>query len=350
MTKYKISDIHIHPRDGESLDKLKANYEGFYENYVLAGSTPPNALYTVLSGKLNHEKCYGFGTICYPPSGPLPSSETGAAQAEDLVRCGFDGVGECIETKPGLRKQIGVSLTHPSYSGFFSTIEKHDLPVQLHTADPLSFWDAELVSETAKARGWDYTDGTFASVGQLHEEALELVRRYPGIRFVLAHFFYITHDIDYAARMMERCPNISLDLTPGMELYRHLSERRDEWREFFIKYQDRILYGTDLQGQEPHHHYSWIGRFLETANEYNTSEITNDPKKHFHMRCLYLPENVLRKIYSSNFERLLPVKPKEVDVEYALSVAGKIKALVVAEDKCAAVDREAAYLSSLWRK
>ena len=78
---------------------------------------------------------------------------------------------------------------------------------------------------------------------------------HPGLRFVGAHLGSLEYDVDRIAAFLDRFPNANVDLAARMSQVQYQSVRdREKVRNFFIKYQDRLLYGTDLTLR------SWRGR------------------------------------------------------------------------------------------
>ena len=113
-------------------------------------------------------------------------------------------------------------------------------------------------------------------------------------------------------------------------MYYNFSAKRDDWREFFIRYQDRILYGTDISGGQPvteARSRAWIVRsFLETDEEFlvpkESDSLLGGPQVPF--RGLALPRGVLEKIYSKNFRRLAGPGPHKLNYDRAISECKRI--------------------------
>ena len=119
-----------------------------------------------------------------------------------------------------------------------------------------------------------------------------------------------------------------VDLTPGIEMYTNFSANPDHAREFFIAYQDRILYGTDIgakallatpeQGievKESRSRIDLVRNFLESNDEYWLEDdggfLLGKQEKPF--KGIHLPETALNKIYYQNFERICNNLPRELN-------------------------------------
>lgn len=74
-----------------------------------------------------------------------------------------------------------------------------------------------------------------------------MLARHPRLKVAFAHLYFCGDDRAHAQRLLDRYPNVSLDLTPGVEMYDHFFADREGWRAFFLRYQDRIQLGTDTE-------------------------------------------------------------------------------------------------------
>jgi len=160
-----------------------------------------------------------------------------------------------------------------------------------------------------------------------------VLAKYPRLRIVFAHFLFLSADLRRAGRLLDAYPGISLDMTPGIELLYTLSKNITETVEFFTSYSDRIIYGTDiisnLTFDVAEARSGILTRWLETADEYrlpDTADFNLGPPENGIMHGLSLPEDVIRKIYLSNFERLVGPRPRPLDTQAASEEAARITA------------------------
>ena len=183
---------------------------------------------------------------------------------------GCDGV-KMLEGKPNVRKALAIPLDSPMYDGFYSYLQDNRVPVLSHVADPDEFWDEELCPQWAKDNGWFYGDGTYPPLQQLFDETQSVLRKFPRLNIHFAHFFFQSKDPANAERIMREFPNVRFDICPGIELYWNFRPLADKWREFFIKHQDRLIYGTDQHDRDSDEKVSrmeCVRRFLETDDEF----------------------------------------------------------------------------------
>ena len=156
-----------------------------------------------------------------------------------LIEVGFDGVGEIV-SKPAPRG-MRVPLDSPYYEGLWSTCESRSYPVLCHVADPEEFWDERLVPVWAKERGWTYYGDDYPSKEELYREMENVLKRHPKLKIVLCHFYFMSANLESLSNFLDLYRNANVDLALGVELMYNISKRRDDWRDFFIKYEDRIF-------------------------------------------------------------------------------------------------------------
>lgn len=142
-----------------------------------------------------------------------------------------------------------------------------------------------------------------------HEELMtrrdRVLEKHPNLKFLGAHMGSLEYDVDELASRLDQFPNMAVDLAARMgQVFYQTAQDRDKVRDFFIRYQDRILYGTDLsddgkrtkeqlfQGMEENWKRDW--EFFVTDHEMNSSLI-DEP-----FRGLKLPKEVVDKVFYGN--------------------------------------------------
>ena len=245
-------------------------------------------------------------------------------QAERLLDLGFDGM-KFLDMKPDFRKRLGKGLNDPSYDRMFSLLEERQVPVMIHSGDPESFWDRSQVTEYQIRRGWFYGDGTFLTSREIYEEVFAMLDRHPALQVTLAHFFFLSQQLDEAVRVMETYPNVRFDLTPGGEMYLGFSKNIDAWHDFFIQYRNRILFGKDSNTMKGETNASLNG-FIRTALTHDRSLFTGKCYGDMTIRGLDLDEDTVQRICCGNFtdfvgkRRIVPdnAVPGEAERLYAV--------------------------------
>ena len=179
------------------------------------------------------------------------------------------------------------------------------LPVLIHVADPLAFFDPvdetnERWEELGNHPEWAFTSPPFPPFLHIVNGLANLVARHPQTTFIGAHVGCYAEDLAWVGALLERCPNFFVDISARIG---ELGRQPYTARRFFLKYADRILFGSDM-GPDLEA-YRIIYRFLETDDEYfnyNPGPIPMQGRWHVH--GLYLPEDVLEKVYFRNAGRL----------------------------------------------
>jgi predicted TIM-barrel fold metal-dependent hydrolase len=236
-------------------------------------------------------------------------------QVERLRALGSDGV-KMLTGKPNVRRAGGIALDSPVYEGCFARLEALGMPLLWHVNDPEEFWDPERAPEWATAPGWIY-DERFPTKESLYEECGRVLERHPNLRVIFAHFYFLSADLKRAGELLDRFPHVCFDLAPGIEMFHNFSADVEGAREFFVRYQDRILFGTDLVEDSPASRIEVVRRCLETADVFHvpTDEPLFWPDHRTTLRGLALPADALAKIYGGNFRRLIGAEPRPLDRE-----------------------------------
>jgi len=335
-TDIPLIDVHIHVRTVASI----ANQVDVMEACNLAAvnvlSVPPHGGLNINQNVLGAlfkalwpDRVYWFCGVHHgPPAVPADRPDF-AAQLRTLREMGCDGV-KMIEGKPTVYKQLGTPLNDRLYDEFYGLLESERIPLLFHVGDPSKNWDPNRVSQQTRARGWFYGDGTFPARKTLYKEIDDVLARFPRLTVIFAHFYFFEDQIARADEFMSRWENVGVDLTPGWTMYSCFSRAPDAWREFFVKWQDRIFFGTDNSGgrtsprpEKVEIALDKIGKmrtFLETADE-----VAYDEKTKF--RGINLDRPVLENIYHANFERVAGEKPRAVNVPLAVERARELLSL-----------------------
>jgi len=250
-----------------------------------------------------------FASLDLDDVGP-GSGERIARQLEADVRAGATGVGEIMKSF-GLttRKADGTRLAmdDAELDVVWETAARLGVPVFIHTGDPAEFFEPldytnERWLEMALFPNRQFNDPSrFPSFEELMAERDRLLARHPNTTWVLAHMGWYTHDLGRLGEIFDANPNVLAEV--GAILY-DLGRQPRFSREFFERYQDRILFGKDsFQPQE----YPYYWRVFETADEY--FDYYRDYHAFWKLYGMDLPDEVLRKLYYGNALRIIPNMP-----------------------------------------
>jgi len=190
------------------------------------------------------------------------------------------------------------------FAPIFDECGRLGLPVMFHTADPTAFFEPldptnERYEELAAHPDW-----SFASAGVSKRTLLgqrnRVIARHPATTFVGAHCAESSEDLAHLAEQLDALPNLLVDMSARVS---ELGRQPYASRTFFLGYSDRILFGTDLLPDVEM--YRLYYRFLETADEYFEYPSHASRQGRWNIYGIFLPDDVLRKIYRENALKLL---------------------------------------------
>jgi hypothetical protein len=186
------------------------------------------------------------------------------------------------------------------------------LPVMIHIADPVAFFYPRV----ERHERWDelsahpeahFPSPPFPSFEELIEAFANLVTRHPSTVFVGAHVGCYAENLGWVASLIQRTQNFYVDISARIP---ELGRQPYSARRFFVENQDRILFGTDhpANAETYRAHY----RFLESDDEYFAYDA--DPEAvpgqgRWRIYGLYLPDDVLKKIYWENAAKVYQWQP-----------------------------------------
>ncbi len=178
-----------------------------------------------------------------------------------------------------------------------------NIPVLIHAADPKSFWDPmdannerwlELKTRPNRKR----SDTNPAPWEQIIAEQHHVFKKHPNTRFINAHMGWFANDLGKLGELLEEMPNMYVGIGA---IIAELGRQPKNAHAFFVKYQDRILFGKD--SWQPNEFPTYF-RVLESSDEYFPYY-----KKYHAFWAMYgldLPDEVLRKVYYKNAIKLIP--------------------------------------------
>ena len=199
-----------------------------------------------------------------------------------------------------------VEVDDPRLDPIWQTAGELHLPVIIHVADPVAFFDPidennERWEELGNHPDWSFPSPPYPPFLHILEGLARLVTRNPGTTFIGAHVGCYAENLAWVGALLERCPNFFVDISARIG---ELGRQPYSARRFFLQYADRILFGSDM-GPYPEA-YRVIYRFLETDDEYFNYNAAPIPMQgRWHVHGLYLPDDVLAKVYYQNAEHIL---------------------------------------------
>ncbi len=222
-----------------------------------------------------------------------------------------------------------IQADDPRLDPIWAMLAKHDKPVMIHLGDSIGrFYPIGPKNERYEAGLWRRpgdTSQNYYVTGPKHEvieKAREnMHRKHPKTRFVNAHLAMLYYDPEKLAKFLDTYPNADVEISATVQ---DLGRAPRMWREFLIKYQDRVLMGSDgNQNRKPDDFWTPHWRYLETYDEYfpHPAQIRTEGGSpghgRWHISGVGLPDSVLRKIYFENALRHLPALRTSIQRQFA---------------------------------
>ncbi len=317
--KFPAIDYHGHPtsqvNSAEGLDALANDLDAIGVRVIVAANNVRgDNLTRVAALAAAHprmkDRIRFLTGINFSGIGTPGWAEREIAALEAAVRTGAVGIGE-IGKGFGLteRKADGsrLRIDDPEIDPVWQAAARLNLPVFIHTADPSEFWKPidnhnERWLELALFPGRRYDPAVQPTFEQLNEERDRMVKRNPRTTFVIAHMSWYANDLPRLSRMMDEMPNTLVEV--GAVLY-DIGRQPRASHDFFLEYQDRILFGKDsFQPEE----YPYYWRVFETRDDY--FDYYRDYHASWKLYGIDLPDAVLKKVYYQNALRITPGIPR----------------------------------------
>lgn len=351
FTRRRIIDGHIHYAHHSYAHSLMSILSDAGIEKLAVVCTPDQNRLSLVPDALHlkaqyPDKVYVFGGMDISPLFMAPEivGEAFAHYVDDLVAMGADGI-KMIEGKVQIRKQLPIpNFDDPVYAPYWAKLAETQMPLIFHVNDPEEFWDPEHVPDWAREMGWFYGDGTYVNNEDQYQQVLNVMDRHPDLNVTFAHFFFFSAQLDRLASYLEKYPNMHVDLTPGIEMYHNFARDPQRVHDFFIKYQDRILYGTDIgarallrdreagiEREESLARIEVIRGFLENDGPFTLTHegfLFGGQEAIFH--GINLPDEVLDKIYFSNFIKFAGEQPKPLNPKAIVSECSRLEMVIQA--------------------
>jgi uncharacterized protein len=323
--KYPVIDINFH---------LNSSFQTDYDRIVLKPDNLVRSMDSVGVKILVNTDGYWGGLERYAEQYPdrfinfYPTGfRVGIMTNEDLadlphrfekaVKKGAHGNGELwknlgLKTRDENGKVIPVD--DPRLDPLWAKGTELNVPFIWHLGDPAAFYHPvnkhnERYEELGKNPAWSVYGERFPKREEVLKQRENVFKKHPGTIFIGAHFGMTPENLEYTGYLLDTYPNYFIELSSVLS---DLGRQPYTAREFFIKYQDRILFGTDggnnfgEKGWTVEKYYQTYFEFLETDNEYFSyplQEVVNQGKWKIH--GINLPDSVLEKVYYKNAEKIL---------------------------------------------
>jgi len=209
-----------------------------------------------------------------------------------------------------------VMIDDPKFDMIFQELTKRKTPVMGHLGEPKNCWlpveemttnnDKEYFSEHPQYHMYHFPE--MPSYEEQIAARDRMLEKNPQMIFIGAHMGSLEWSVDELAKRLDKFPNMAVDLAARMgQVFYQTRENREKVRDFFIKYQDRLLYATDMgdsgngdpETMQKNMHETWLRdwQYFTTADTMTSDLITGK------FQGLQLPKEVVDKIYLENAQQ-----------------------------------------------
>lgn len=310
-TNFPIIDMHSHPytQSEEELDQWVRTMDekGIEKTIVLTfetGKSFDSLVASYSKYKDRFDLWCGFDYTDYPKAGWIDNA------IRELERChqaGAKGIGELGDKGIGLSyskptRALGLHIDDPSLQPLLRRCGELGMPLNIHVAEP--YWmylpadstnDGLMNGKTWKV---DMTQEGIIGHTELVNTLENAVMNNPNTTFIACHFANCSYDLSILGKMLDKYPNLYADISAR---YAETAPIPRYMKGFYHKYQDKLLYGTDMGTGGSM--YDITFRILESQDEhfYEIEQFNY----HWPLYGFDLDSTVLQKIYRSNAEKIL---------------------------------------------
>ncbi len=214
-----------------------------------------------------------------------------------------------------------IMIDNPRFDPIIEYIIKQDKTVMAHLGEPKNCWlpIEEMTVNNDRSYFKDhpeyhmYLHPEYPSYEDQINARDHLLEKHPDMRFVGAHLGSLEWDVHEIAKRLDKFPNMAVDMAARIPHLQHQTiSDREKVRQFFIDYQDRLIYATDSgieEGSNPDNerkglHNVWI----KDWKYFVTDSTMTSPHVNGEFRGLKLPREVINKIYRENARRWFKMK------------------------------------------
>lgn len=312
--KFPVIDVHTHTNDavgiGDRVDPkemvARMNRLNIKTIVILTGMWA-DKLQTIIDGMVKPYpgRFVVFTQLDWSKINDPDFSRLMVRQIDDSVARGARGLKILKELGLGVRDSTGklIPIDDPRLDAVWEECGRLGISVFIHVADPEAFFhpiDArnERYEELIDHPDWSFFGPQFPSLQELVAQRDRMFARHPHATFVALHFGSWPENLDFVEQTLEKFPNVMIE-TGARE--GELGRQPRRTREIFMKYSDRIMFGTDEGAEEAM--YRNYFRWLETEDEY--FPYAQYPLQgRWMIYGLGLPDDVLEKVYHRNAEKL----------------------------------------------
>jgi predicted TIM-barrel fold metal-dependent hydrolase len=309
-SKFPFVDVHNHQFDMpvKNLSKLVAEMDSLNMAFMvnLSGFRGLYLQQSLKNIQKNAPNRFGlFLNVDFESIDDEDFAVTQTALIDSAVQAGVMGlkVYKSLGLTDRDSKGQRIAINDPRLAPVWEACGKNGIPVLIHSVEPSSFWDPkdkynERWLELRQKPGRFRDPATNPSFEEVLAEQHAIFEKHPNTLFINAHLGWMGNDLDRLSAHLDRYPNVYTEIGAVLA---ELGRQPQRARQFFIDYQDRILFGKDSYSVSEYYTYF---RVLETDDEY--FDYYRKRHAHWKMYGLALPDSILQKLYYKNALSLFP--------------------------------------------
>ena len=211
-----------------------------------------------------------------------------------------------------------VMVDDPKLDAIFDHLAKNKIPLLGHLGEPKNCWlpldemsvnnDREYFGEHPEYHMYKHPE--LPSYEEQIAARDRMLEKNPDLVFMGAHMGSLEWSVEELAKRLDKFPNMSVDLAARMgQVFYQTMGNREEVRDFFIKYQDRILYATDKSDSGEEEAVALQkeihDRWLQDWHFFVTDDTMTSERVNGEFKGLKLPKEVIDKIFAQNAKKWL---------------------------------------------
>ncbi|HBO45003.1 MAG TPA: amidohydrolase [Planctomycetaceae bacterium] len=240
-------------------------------------------------------------------------SEREAKRLEESFKAGAKGLkfhkslGLTVRYKDGRLMPVD----DPKLDPIWEMCAKYKRPVTIHSSDPAAFFTPldrfnERWHELNEHPNWLFYGEKYPERDEILAQRNRMIAKHPNTTYLCAHMGNNPEDLATVGKWLDMYPNMYIDIDARIS---ELGRQPYTSRRFFLKYQDRILYGTDTTPKREAFRINY--RFLETDDEYFDCRESHHLQGFWMIYGVFLPDDVLKKVYHENAQKILYFGPDQ---------------------------------------
>ena len=308
--KYPVTDVHTHPYAKSELEITEwiatMDKAGIEKSIVLTYTTGKafDSIYKVYSQYGDRFEIWcGFDYTGYTEEG---WSKNAVRELERCFKVGAKGVGELGDKGAGLfysrpTKAPGMHIDDPRMQPLLEKCGELGMPVSIHVADPYWMYLPMDKHNDGLMNAYTWKIDTSKEGILLHKELVNTlenaVRDNPETTFIACHLANCSYDLSIIGSLLDKYSNLFAEIGAR---YAELAPIPRHVKSFFERYQDRLLYGTDMGMSSSM--YQTTFRILESNDEH--FYVKEHFSYHWPLYGLELSDGILKKLYRDNAKKL----------------------------------------------